>query len=131
MSKDVEHFVERCSVCQMTRSHVLPQGLYSPLPVPQALWEDVSLDFVTGFPRTQRNRDSIIVVVNRFSTMAHFIPYYTTNDASNIANLYFREIVRLYVIPKSMVSDTDTKFLSHFSLTLWRKMGTQLKFSTT
>ena len=63
--------------------------------------------------------------------MAHFVPCHTTHDASQIANLYLKEIVRLHGIPKSMVSDWDTKFLSHFWLTLWRKMGTHLKFSTT
>jgi len=131
MSKDVEHFVRRCSVRQLAKSHVLPHGLYSPLPVPNAPWEDVSLDFITGLPRTQRHKDSIMVVVDRFSKMAHFVPCHTTYDATQVANLYFKEIVRLHGIPKSMVSDRDTKFLSHFWLTLWRKMGTHLKFSTT
>jgi len=76
MAKDVEHFIKRCSICHMARSHVLPQGLYSPLPVPLAPWEVISLDFITGLPRTQRSKDSImvVVVVDRFSTMAHFVP---------------------------------------------------------
>jgi len=131
MSKDVEHFVKRCSSCQVAKSHVLLHSLYSPLLVPLSPWEDVSLDFITGLPRTQRSKDSIMVVVDRFSKMAHFVPCHATHDTSQIAHLYFKEIVRLHGIPKSMVLDMDTKFLSHFWLTLWRNMGTHLKFSTT
>jgi len=89
------------------------------------------LDFTKGLLRTERHKDSIMAVVDRFSKMAHFVACHTTNDASHITNLYFKEIVRLHSIPRSMFSDRDTKFLSHFWLTLWRKLGTRLKFSTT
>jgi len=129
MSKDMAHFVKRCSICQHATSHA--QGLYSSLPVPQGPWEDVSLDFITGSLRTQRHKDFIMVVVDWFSKMAQFIACHTTNDASLITNLYFKKIVRLHGISRSMVLDRDTKFLSHFWLTLWRKFGTHLKFSTT
>jgi len=88
----------------------------------------VSLGLIFQWPRTKRGRDSIFVVVDRFS---NFIPCHKTDDALYVADLFLREIVRLHGMPRTIVSDRDAKFLSYFWKTLWCKLGTKLFFSTT
>jgi hypothetical protein len=131
MRRDVERHVQRCPTCHKAKSRLNPHGLYTPLPISSVPWEDISVDFVLGLPRTKRGKDSIFVVVDRFSKMAHFIPCQKSDDASHIAELFFKEIVRLHGVPRTIISNHETKFLSYFWKTLWGKLDTQLLFSMT
>ena len=89
------------------------------------------MDFVLALARPQRRRDLITVVVNRFTKMAHFVACHKTDDASYVADLYFKEIIRLHRVPRTILSNRDTKFISHFWRSLGHLLGTKLLYSTT
>ena len=90
-------------------------------------WKQAN-NFVFGLPRTQRCNDSIFMVVDRFLKMVHFIPCKKSIDGVHVAQLFFKEIYRLHGLPISIVSDRDTRFLSHFWQSLCKMVKKQLNF---
>jgi hypothetical protein len=131
MRRDVYRFVRHCVTCNTSKSKLKPHSLYTPLPAPTTPWEDISMYFVLGLPRTKSVHDSIFVVVDRFLKMTHFIACHKSNDGTHIANRFFRDIIRLHGVPKTIVFYRDVKFMSYFWNTMWQKLGTNLVFSTT
>ena len=105
--------------------------LYTPITVPEKPWSDIIMDFVLGFPKIVKGYDSIFVVVDRFSKMAHFIPCKKILHVDHVANLFFKEIMILHGLLRSIISKRDSKLVGYFWKTLWKKMGIELKFSST
>ncbi|KAL0541244.1 hypothetical protein IC582_021286 [Cucumis melo] len=131
MKREVAEFVSKCLVCQQVKApRQKPAGLLQPLSVPKWKWENVSMDFITGLPRTLMGFTVIWVVVDRLTKSAHFIPGKSTYTASKRAQLYMSEIVRLHGVPVSIVSDRDARFTFKFWKGLQAAMGTRLDFST-
>jgi hypothetical protein len=121
----------RCQDCQQVKAeHQHPTGLLQPLLVPEWKWETISLDFITGLPKTQKQNDSIMVVIDKLSKYAHFIPVKSTFKVINIAEIFMKEIFRLHGIPKMVISDRDIKFTSTFWKELFAGLNTNLNFST-
>jgi hypothetical protein len=132
MKKEVADFIAKCLECQKVKAtHRHPTSLLQPLPIPELKWEVVTMDFITKLPRTYKNHDSIMVVVDKLTKVAHFIPVKFTHKTTNLADVYMREIARLHGIPKTIVSDRDLKFTSKFWKGLFNGFETNLNFSTT
>jgi hypothetical protein len=111
--------------------HRHPTGLLQPFPILEWKWEVFSVDFIAKFPRTVKQHDSIMVVVDKLTKATHFIQVKTTHKETNIVDIYMREVSRLHGVPKAIVSDRDPKFTSNFWKGLFKGFGTNLNLSTT
>jgi len=126
----VREFILGCATCQRNKSeHLHPAGLLQPLPVPTAVWQDIAMDFVEGFPRVG-GKSVVLTVVDRLSKYAHFIALGHPYSATSVARAFFDQIVRLHGIPCSIVSDRDTVFTSTFWTELFQLAGVKLHLSS-
>nr|GEZ75188.1 retrotransposable element Tf2 [Tanacetum cinerariifolium] len=110
--------------------HQWASGLLQPLDIPVWKWDEISMDFVTGLPRTQRRHDAIWVVVDRLTKSAYFLPIHKDYSVSRLAETFQQEIVRFHGTPSAIVSDRDPHFASRFWKGLKKAWGTRIKFST-
>ena len=90
MKRDIAEFVAKCLVCQQVKiEHQRPTGLLQPLPIPEWKWEHITMDFVTGLPRTPKGHDAIWVIVDRLTKSAHFLPIKTTFFYGEICTIIY------------------------------------------
>ncbi|KAA0037156.1 hypothetical protein IC582_013488 [Cucumis melo] len=127
---DVQKHFEECTVCQRNKTLSLSRAsLLTPLEIPTKIWDDISVDFIEGLPKSA-GFEVILVVVDRFRKYAHFLTLKHLFDAKVVAELFVKEVVRLHGFPQSIVSDEDKIFLSNFWKELFRLVGTKWNRST-
>ncbi|XP_061357767.1 uncharacterized protein LOC133302059 [Gastrolobium bilobum] len=116
--KDIKNYIQQCEICQKLKPpNHSPFGLLQPLQIPETLWAHLSMDFITHLPMSA-GFTAVMVVVDRFSKAAHFIPLPTHYSASKVAQLIWDFVGKLHGLPESIVSDRDPIFLSDF----WRSL---------
>jgi hypothetical protein len=130
MNESVSRYVRGCSLCATSKPSNRKLGLYTPLPVPSRPWESISMDFVGGLPMSRRGHDYLYVVVDRFSKMCILMPCTKQVTAEQTTQLFFQNVWVHFGLPKSIISDRDSRFVGSFWSSLWALMDTKLKKST-
>eukprot|EP00253_Pinus_taeda_P007200 PITA_07200 len=106
-----------------------PVGLLQPFPIPKGKWECISMDFITGLPIVQ-GKDCVFVIVDRLAKYTYFFAISTHYTTAQMVELFFREVFRLHGLPKTIISDRDSRFMGGFWQELFRLVGTELISST-
>ena len=123
---DTHAYVKECLSCARNKpAQRKPYGELSPLPVPERPWDSISMDFITDLPKTTNKNDAILVVVDRLTKMAHFLPCAISCTAQQAADLFIQNVYRLHGCPSSIVVDRDPRWRSSF----WQTWCTLLNVS--
>jgi hypothetical protein len=131
MKPDVRNFMAECDVCQCNKGKTVKYpGTLQPLSIPPAIWQDISMDFITGLPKSG-NKSVIMVVFDRLSKYAHLCALQHPFTSSTVAQLFMDQVFKLHGMPHYIVSDRDLTFTSNFWQELFKLQGTQLHLSTT
>ena len=131
LTHDVKRYCETCLACQQMKAGTAKQsGQLLPLPIPPSRWQSVGMDLVCGLPLTKAGFDTIVTVVDRLTRRVVLIATDRHVTAAGIARLFICEVVRLYGMPLSMVTDCDPRFTSGFWQALHAQLGTKLMMST-
>jgi hypothetical protein len=127
MKREIAQYVLECDICQRIKaSHLKSAGALQPLSIPSWKWDDISMNFIVGLPNTCHHHDSIWVIVDQLTKVAHFLPVHTTHKAHKYAELYIVRIMCLHGLPRTIVSDRGAQFVARFWEQLQESLGTKL-----
>jgi hypothetical protein len=131
MKIEIAHYVAKCDTCRRVKAiHMKVAGPLQSLLIPTWKWEDISMDFIVGLPKTAKGFDSVWVIIDRLTKKAHFLPVKTDHPVVVYAQLYIARILSLHGIPKTIVSDRGPQFVSKFWRELHKSLGTKLLHSS-
>lgn len=131
MKAEIATYVSKCLTCARVKAeYQKPSGMLTQPEIPEWKWEGISMDFVTKLPKTPNGSDTIWVIVDRLTKSAHFLPIREKDKMGKLTQIYLKEIVRLHGVPKSIISDRDSRFTSRFWQSLQEALGTRLDMST-
>ena len=136
LKKHVKKVIERCNVCAKSKARRhRPYGELQPLPVPKKPWESVTMDFIVKLPEskdpaTGTKYDSILVVVDRLTKYAYFIPFREATDATQLAYVFLRMVAANHHLPEEIITDRGSTFASKFWRSLMDQLGVDHKLST-
>ena len=131
MNKDIRKHVRECDACQRTKASTQPPiGELQPMPIPSRPWQSIGIDYLMPIPESKNGHNAILVVVDRLTKMAHFIPTIDKVTAKETAELFLQNVFRYHGLPDSIVSDRDPRFTSHFWENLHKILGIKLLMST-
>jgi hypothetical protein len=131
MKIEIARYVAKCDTCRRVKAiHMKTAGPLQSLPIPTWKWEDISMDFIVGLPRMAKGFDSIWVIIDRLTKIAHFLLVKVKYPVTAYAELYIARILSLHGIPKTIVSDHGPQFVSKFWEELHKSLGTKLLHSS-
>jgi hypothetical protein len=131
MKNEIARYVARCDTCRRVKAiHMKIAGPLQPLPIPTWKWEDISMDFIVGLPRTAKGFNFIWVIIDRLTKIAHFLLVKVKYLVIAYAELYIARILSLHGVPKKILSDRGPQFVSKFWEELHKSLGTKLLHSS-
>lgn len=130
MRRHIRAYIRDCDICLRNKTEtVASPGLLQPLPIPEYAFKDISMDFISGLPRSE-GKDTILVIVDRLTKYGHFVALSHPYTAPQVAHLFLDHVLKLHGMPSSIVTDWDPLFLSSFWKELFKLQGVTLHYSS-